>query len=246
MTWGRRRVVSIVEGLGEELAVPRLVERWIRQHGLFRAYVADEPAICSKGVGRLKCAPGHQRGVEYFVKVALARSPSAVLIVLDADEECLRRVAAGREPLGVEIFRRARESAPPDVSIAVVVADREFEAWFVEHRLALGLPEPEAWTGAATVESIADCKKVVGRMLGRRYDPVLDQAALAARLPLFAATSPEVARGGRSYRKLIASLDGLMPPPACEAGGEADVVGPTEVPHDDGEPTSATRSIGGS
>lgn len=67
MIWTRKRVVSIVEGLGEERAVPSLVEHWIRQHGLFREYTADEPAICAKGVGKIKCAPGTQRGVEYFV-----------------------------------------------------------------------------------------------------------------------------------------------------------------------------------
>ncbi len=171
MTWARKRVVSIVEGLGEEWAVPRIVERWIRQHRLLHGYVADEPAVCAKGVGKLNCAPGHQRGVEYFVRVALARDPHAILIVFDADKECQQRASMRQDPLGVEIFKRARASAPPDVQIAVVVADREFEAWFVEHRHAIGLPKPDAWAGVAAIEAIADCKKIVGRMLARRYDP---------------------------------------------------------------------------
>ncbi len=212
MTWARKRVVSIVEGLGEEWAVPRLVERWIRQHRLFQEYVADEPALCAKGVGKLKCAPGHQRGVEYFVRVALARVPHAILIVFDADKECPQRAATRKEPLGIEILRRARASAPPDVQIAVVVADREFEAWFVEHRHALGLPRPDAWTGIPALETIADCKKLVGRMLERRYDPVVDQPTLTTKLPLLSADSEELIRGGRSYRKLIVSLARLMPP----------------------------------
>ena len=219
MTWARKRVVSIVEGLGEEWTVPRLVERWIRQHRLFHGYVADEPAVCAKGVGKLKCAPGHQRGVEYFVRVALARDPHAILIVFDADEECHQRASMRQDPLGVEIFKRARASAPPDVQIAVVVADREFEAWFVEHRHAIGLPKPDAWAGGA-IETIADCKKIVGRMLARRYDPVVDQPTLAAKLPLLSAASEELARCGRSYRKLIASLARLVPPASETAGDE--------------------------
>ncbi len=238
MTWARKRVVSIVEGLGEERAVPGLVERWIRQHRLFHGYVADGPAVCAKGVGKLKCAPGHQRGVEYFVRVALARDPHAILIVFDADKECQQRATTGKEPLGVEILERARAIAPPRVQIAVVIADREFEAWFVEHRHAIGLPMADAWAGGTAIETIADCKKLVGRMLARRYDPVLDQPTLAAKLPLPPATSEELVRGGRSYRKFIASLARLMPP-APEASGEESWPGAGAL--DAIEPTSDDR-----
>lgn len=240
MTWARKRVVSIVEGLGEEWAVPRLVERWIRQHRLFHRYVADEPAICAKGVGKLKCAPGLQRGVEYFVRVALARDPHGILIVFDADKECQQRASTRRDPLGVEILKRARASAPPGVEIAVVVADREFEAWFVEHRHAIGLPKPDAWASTAPIETIADCKKLVGQMLVRRYDPVVDQPTLAAKLPLLSATSEALVRGGRSYRKLITSLARLMPPvpepTEGEPGSGVGAVNPTEPLPDDDEP----------
>ena len=228
MTWVRKRVVSIVEGLGEEWAVPRLVERWIRQHRLSETYVADEPAICAKGVGKIKCAQGLQRGVEYFVKVALARDPHAILIVFDADKECPQRASTRREPLGVEILRRARASAPPGVKIAVVVADREFEAWFVEHRHAIGLAKPDAWAGEAPVETIADCKKIVGRMLARRYDPVVDQPTLATKLPLLSPTSEELVRGRRSYRKLITSLARLMPSAPETLADEPDAGDPIE------------------
>lgn len=250
MTWALKRVVSIVEGLGEELAVPRLVARWVRQHRLFRQYVAEEPAICAKGVGKLICTPGLQRGVEYFVGVALAREPHGILIVFDADKECQRRASTKGEPLGVEIFRRARAIAPPEVEIAVVVADREFEAWFIEHRHVIGLPAAEAWPGTPAIEAIANCKKLVGRMLARRYDPVIDQPTLAMKLPLPSATSAEIVRGGRSYRKLITSLARLMPPtPGTtegEAGAGAKAADAIESPTDNDESTDTESATEGS
>lgn len=214
MTWARKKVVSIVEGRGEERAVPALVDRWIKQHRLYAQFEAVPSALCARGVGSLVAAPrnpGEQRGVEYYVNIARAQGAGAVLVVLDADNECVQRASSGREPLGVEILRRARACAR-DLDIAVVVADREFEAWFVEHRVSLEVLNPDAWEGTRPVEAVADCKKVVGAMLNRRYDPVIDQPKLAAKLPLLPVGAEALAGVSRSYRKLMAALAQLMPP----------------------------------
>ena len=172
------------------------------------AHGGRQGAVCAKGQANLLATslPNKQRGIEYFVKAALAGNPDFLLIVLDADDVCLERAQRREQPLGPHLVERARAVAGHK-EIGVVIADREFEAWFLHHRAAIATSCPTAspWEPTRRIEDIRDCKKVMGRLFGS-YEPTVDQARFTRLLPLAdGAASPS-----RSFRKLHKELGRLL------------------------------------
>ncbi len=206
----RKRIAAIVEGQGEVDAVPALIRQWLTQNNLHaRWQLVTEKAVCAKGQANLLAPlqPAFQRGVEYFVNAALRADPDFLLIVLDADDACRERARKNEQPLGAHVLERARAVAGHK-EIGVVIADREFEAWFLHHRTAVvpTCPAAQAWQPTREIEAIRDCKKVLEGWLGS-YAPTADQARLAKRLPLAeGAKSPS-----RSFQKLHKELSRLLP-----------------------------------
>lgn len=207
MSHRRFKIVAIVEGHGDQHAVPVLLGRWFH-HRRYRNFDTPDLAVRAAGVGALLADfdEDAHRGVEHYVRIALAFGPDAILVVLDADDECLARDGQPvDEHLGPVLLRRAR-SAAPHVPTGVVVANREYEAWFLAgldrlRRVGLipcgGVPR--------NVESIRDCKGRLQAFLGRRYEETVDQARLTAGLPFTAA----MRRRSRSFGKLLRELEGL-------------------------------------
>jgi hypothetical protein len=109
-------IASIVEGDGEVRALPKLLFRLAREVAVPDLRV---PTPMRVQRGRL-IAPG---GVERAVGAVAQRVGAAggVLVLLDADDDC-------PATLGPALLARA---ARPDVRVCVVLANREFEAWFV-------------------------------------------------------------------------------------------------------------------
>jgi hypothetical protein len=169
-------IALIVEGDGETTAMPVLLRR-IAGEGLGRWDVA----IASphrRPRGNL-VAPG---GIERYTDLVAVREPgaTAVLVVLDADDDC-------PADTGPELSARARQ-ARPDLRVSVVLANREFEAWFIAAAPSLrgkrGLrPDLER---PADPEQRRDCKGwlTAHRSDGGVYKPTADQAALAAAFDL--------------------------------------------------------------
>src|SRR5438094_4636142 len=124
------KIIPIVQGFGEERAVPVLVRRWLRFRNFHRHFEVPDRAINAKGSGRLKVGydPIRHVGIEHYVHAALGGRPDAILVLIDADDECLHR-GRGRS-LGPELLARAKGVAA-HVPVAVVVANREYEAWFL-------------------------------------------------------------------------------------------------------------------
>jgi hypothetical protein len=132
---------------------------------------------------------------DYFLKyVTLAAAKAKqgrglVLILLDCDDDCPAR-------LGPDLLARATQ-VHPDVPYLVALAKREFEAWFIAafdslragDGIGVDVEKP------TDPESIRDAK---GWLRARRpagYDPVVDQAAMTARMDLVeAAGAPSFAR----------------------------------------------------
>jgi Domain of unknown function (DUF4276) len=205
----RRRILAIVEGQGEARAVPALLRRWFR-HRRFRNFETPDLAIRAPGAGALKCphVAGDDLGVEYYVELAAKEQPDGILIVLDADDECLERKAP-RPGLGPELRDRARKIAP-HIPTEVVIANREYEAWFLAGLAALRR-KTKVPTGArlevplASVEAIRDCKKRMTQLLGRPYEPTVDQQDFTEALPF----TPQMGVRSRSYGKLLRALDAL-------------------------------------
>ncbi len=206
----RYRILAIVEGHGEQTAVPLLLRRWFK-HRRFLNFETPDLAIRAPGSGALKCHhdTDDDLGIEYYVELAAAQQPDGILIVLDADDDCILRTKQSRQGLGPELRARAR-AVVNHIPIEIVVANREFETWFLVASDALQKagalpPQPSKKQPREGFESLAGCKSRMRDLLGRHYEETIDQPALTNALPL----SPGVAARARSYRKLLAALEAL-------------------------------------
>lgn len=203
-----RRIVSIVEGHGEERSVPCLIQRWLRHRRLHQFFEVADLAINAKGCGNLKAAYDRARhiGIEHYIEAALRNRPDAILVILDADDECMSR---GREiGLGPELLARARNVAS-HVPLAVVVANREYEAWFLASlasiRAAGLLPKGIRIPGDLFPEVPRGCKGLIADLMGCRYEETVHQLKLTGGLSF----SPGVQHRSPSYGKLMRDLERL-------------------------------------
>jgi hypothetical protein len=206
-------IVPIVEGHGEVRAVPILLHRWLRHRNYHRYFeVHIDGPVRASGAGAIKAEhkSGDDLGIEHYVEIARLRRPDAIVVILDADDDA-------PETVGPQLLDRARKSVPADYPICVVLAKREYEAWFLAafpcSRFRNGL---EASNFALTrrslprgldVESIADCKSYVARLVGiRKYEPTLHQPAFTNILPF----TSGMAKRSPSFGRLIADLEAMM------------------------------------
>ncbi|HZI16793.1 MAG TPA: hypothetical protein VE153_40880 [Myxococcus sp.] len=201
------RILAIVEGHGEQTAVPLLLRHWFRRRR-FRNFETPDLAIRAPGAGALKCPHDaeDELGVEYYVEMAAREQPDGILIVLDADDECQERAKARRKGLGLELLERARAAAP-HIPIEVVVANREYEVWFLAAltrlRQAGLIPQRERLAKQLSdIETLRDCKKPLSALLGRPYEETIDQPEFSGALPF----TSGMAQRSRSYRKLLKAL----------------------------------------
>jgi len=207
----RFRILAIVEGHGEQRAVPVLLRRWF-QHRRFREFETPDLAIRASGSGALKCPhdADNELGIEYYVEMAVEGRPDGILVMLDSDDECLERARTpSRLGLGPELLQRAR-SVAAHIPIEVVVANREYEVWFLAAlaslRRAARIPRGgRLSTPLSDIETLRDCKKRMAQLLGRPYEPTTDQPDFTELLPF----TPAMARRSRSYRKLLMALEEL-------------------------------------
>jgi Domain of unknown function (DUF4276) len=203
------RILAIVEGHGEVRAVPALLRRWFR-HRRFQNFETPSQAIRAPGSGALKCAhdAAEDLGIESFVELAVAERPDGILILLDADDECIERKASSRQALGPELRDRARAVAQ-HIPIEVVVADREYEAWFLAGlaslRRAGKIPPGPPLPPVEDLERMRNCKKPLRQLLGRPYEETTDQPDFTEALPF----TPRMAARSRSYRRLMKALEAL-------------------------------------
>lgn len=205
----RYRIFAIVEGHGEVKAVPELLRRWFR-HRRFQNFETPDLAIRASGSGALKCPHDEDEdlGIESYVEIAAAERPDGILVVLDADDECLARTKASRRGLGPELLERARAVAP-HIPIEVVIANREYEAWLLASLASLRRTGKIARTARlpklSTIETKRDCKKLFQALLGRPYEETTDQPDFTSALSF----APGMALRSRSYGKLMRALDAL-------------------------------------
>ncbi|MBI4706188.1 MAG: DUF4276 family protein [Deltaproteobacteria bacterium] len=201
-------IVPVVEGFGEERAVPILVRRWLRHRRFDRWFDVPDYAVNAKGAGKLRAAFDARRhiGIEHYVRAALHARPDAILVVLDADKACLDR--GPDAALGPELLGRARAIAG-EVPVSVVVANRTYEAWLLAGRTALlrcdlvrrnaplrGLRDPETRAGS---------KAVMSDFIGRLYSPPVHQPELTQALSFSAGSqqrAPSLAKLTRELQRL--------------------------------------------
>jgi hypothetical protein len=173
-------VAPIVEGHGEDNAIRLLVQR------IWTELLGGEFVQVIKPIrwprNRLVQHSELKRAIDLAalkLRSAALSDPAMILILLDAD----------RDPpctLGPDLLRQARESRP-DIDVSCVVANVEYETWFVAAAASLGeflqlpsvseLPlQPEAARlGKAWVQR---------RFRGLKYSETLDQPAMTQAMDL--------------------------------------------------------------
>lgn len=181
-------VVSIVEGDGEVEAFPLLLRRlslWLTPQTHIHV---DRPI-------RVRRDQFLNRE-ELFAKQLLLASkmcvePGWIMILLDADDDCPK-------DLGATILEKAK-LVLPNRKVSVVLANREYEAWFIASATSLdgkrGFVMPDKVPDA---ESIRGAKQWLSKQIPRgAYHEVVDQPAYSQLIDLDLAH-----KNSRSFRKL--------------------------------------------
>jgi len=183
------RVCPIVEGDGEVAALPVLLRR-------IAAWLTPHCAVDIRRPIRVARMTLLNRPNEFDRHLQLAanycEADGWILILLDADDDC---------PVDLAAQLRARAARiVPHRQVAVVLANREFEAWFIAAAPSLThagltlLPEDRQ----VQAETPRDAKGWLGKRMGpQRYHPTSDQPRFAHHIDL------DLARErSRSFRKL--------------------------------------------
>ena len=185
------RVVAIVEGDGEVAALPVL----LRRMGEWRT-----PEACTQILPPIRVRRDRfLNRDEDFRKFLLLASGKCgddgwILILLDADDDCPAE-------LGPQILERARRYVPHR-RLSVVLANREYEAWFVAAAESLHGRSRFAFDATEAIEAEAprDAKGwIKARMASRAYGETTDQPAFSAAMDL-----QQAFERSRSFRKLCA------------------------------------------
>ena len=173
-------IAPVVEGHGEVDAVPALLNNWF----LFRRFVnfrSLDKAVRAPGTKALLAPYDRERqlGIEYYVRLAAGSRPDAILVILDADDECHdRQTRHPYQPLGPELLERAT-GVMAHIPVGVVVTNREFESWFMAGYRRLRtknlLPYAAHLPAGLDIESPRDCKGLMTQLMGRTYSPTADQ-----------------------------------------------------------------------
>lgn len=189
-------VVPIVEGDGEVKALPVLLRRL--NEWLFPATFVNviQPV-------RVRRDQFLNKEDEFIKKVRIAAGLCGehgwILILLDADDDCPMELA--------DHLRTKVEATSPGRHFSVVIANREYEAWFIAAARSLNgcrgfvcdEPLPEA-------ESIRGAKEWMSKHFPKgAYHPVLDQPGFSASMDLQQAYD-----NSRSFKKLCSDWQRLM------------------------------------
>lgn len=187
-------VQPIVEGQGDAAAAPILLRRLAAEAEAWTVRIA-------KPHRRRRNQLARKADLQRAVRVAMLTADCAgVLVLCDADDDCPRERAPALEAW-------AREAAG-HVPCAVVMANREYEAWFLAsidslrgrkgvRADAAAHPEPETPRDAK--------RELKERMRHRRYLETVHQEQLTAIFDLAAAH-----RRCRSFRKLVSAFGSLL------------------------------------
>jgi hypothetical protein len=188
--------VPIVEGDGEVKAVPVLLRRiaeWLTPDAV--------PTVAPPLRVKRNRFLNNDREFERMVTLAARKltNPGWILILLDADDDCPVTLASS-------ILDRCRRVAAHK-PVSVVLAKREFEAWFIAASGSLN-GHRGFFLGdhnEIDVEQKRDAKGWMNERMANGYREILDQPAFSARLNL------EVAyERSRSFKKLCDDVQRQM------------------------------------
>lgn len=189
------KIQPIVEGHGEVKAVPELLRRLQQEASCYYITIGTP-------IRRPSSDLNNKKNFQSAVQLALLQDEcAAILILFDLDEGCPKQKAA-------ELTIWAREVAA-NVPCAVVLAHREYEAWFLAAVESLrgynGIPfDAES---PVEPESIRGAKQYLERLMGRpySYSETSDQVRLTARFDMQVSY-----RRSRSFRRFVNAFGQLL------------------------------------
>lgn len=187
------RVACIVEGDGEVAAVPVLLRRLCE----WRTPTVHAEVQVPIRVHRDRFL---RRDEEFRRHMSLAAAKSGdagwILVLLDADDDC-------PAALGLDLVRRAADCVPHR-RVSVVLAMREFEAWFLAAAASLSGSRGFSMAGPLPEAEIPRDAKgwMKSRMVTGSYGETTDQPAFTARMDL-----QQAHERSRSFRKLCDEWD---------------------------------------
>ena len=189
------KIQPVVEGHGEVESVPILLRRLIGEAGAWQIGVG-------RPVRRTRHQLVHEPELTRSVRIALEQPDcSAILILLDGDNDCPAEVGP--------YLQRVASQAARGTPCEVVIAHREYEAWFLAgfdslrgHKMILDHAETPQ-----DPERPRDAKGRFERMMRRdtSYVERVDQPKFTARFNL-----PAARLRSRSFRKLTQSFGSLL------------------------------------
>jgi hypothetical protein len=182
------KIQPIVEGHGEVDAVPVLLRRLIEE-------AAFPDITILRTIRQHRSDLVRQLSLDRAIQLARTKDPDAILVLLDGDDDpCPGELAT-------QLNQWAKASAHP-IPCEVVIAHREFEAWFLASMESLrgkrGISDHAE--SHPKPEEPRDAKgKVTQQMVeGRSYVETADQVALTSAFEMQSAY-----RSCRSFRKMV-------------------------------------------
>ncbi|WP_433975225.1 hypothetical protein [Tunturiibacter lichenicola] len=181
------KVGIIVEGEGEVKAAPLLIRRLAQSRNPAQELSTEVRRIPKSKLLR-PCE--FENAIEVLSRQIGRSNP--ILVVLDADDDCPVDLALG-------LLSRAR-TAHGDIKVSLVVANREYEGWFLAAASSLArkghIRSP--FKIVVNCESVRGAKEWITtqRSQGDPYVPTRHQAIFSAVIDL------NEARGAPSFRKL--------------------------------------------
>jgi hypothetical protein len=188
------KIASIVEGDGEVKALPVLLRR-------LAGWRPPDPYPQPLRPIKVSRDRFLNREQEFSRHLQLAAKKCEgdgwILILLDADDDCPAE-------LGPTTLERARKCVPHR-PVSVVLANREYEAWFIATAASLDGCRGFVYEPTDTIDAEVPRNAkgwIKARIQGQSYGEVMDQPAFSARMDLQVAYE-----NSRSFRKLCAEWD---------------------------------------
>lgn len=185
-------LAAIVEGHGEVQAVPVLLRRIGREF-----YGVELRCLKPHRVPRGKMTKPDELARALRLQAARSEPRGAVVVLLDADDDDPIELTAQLQAV-------ADDTGTP---ACVVVAVREFEAWFLAGIESLRVHKSmrDDAEYASDPEARRDCKRALQDLMVEPYGEIRHQVAFAAILDLQA-----TATRSESFQRLIATVGALV------------------------------------
>jgi len=188
-------IAAIVEGHAEVESVPLLLRRIFAQLGVSDIQVARPFRVKRNRVVK----PGElERAIRLTIRDRA--EVGGIMVLIDSDDDCPAE-------LGSQLLDRAKKTT--QLPVAVVLANREFECWFLGSKGSLRGINGIAENAAAPLnpENIRGAKEHLSRNMvrGRRYLEVDDQATFAEKFHI-----DEARRSCPSFDKCFRETERLL------------------------------------